>query len=155
MKMKIIKNLIMFYIGASSYVFIEVIYRGYSFLPMAVCGGLAILLLDKLNNRISWNMDILFQGCIGSLLITLMEFIIGYGSLIGVFPQMWDYSNVILNYKGIICVPFSLIWILLSILAIMLADAINYYVFKEEPLPYYKLFGKTIFKYKKFDMQSK
>lgn len=145
----------MFYIGASSYVFIEVIYRGYSFLPMAVCGGLAILLLDKLNNRISWNMDILFQGCIGSLLITLMEFIIGYGSLIGVFPQMWDYSNVILNYKGIICVPFSLIWILLSILAIMLADAINYYVFKEEPLPYYKLFGKTIFKYKKFDMQSK
>lgn len=155
MKMKIIKNLIMFYIGASSYVFIEVIYRGYSFLPMAVCGGLAILLLDKINNRISWDMDILFQGCIGSLLITLMEFIIGYGSLIGVFPQMWDYSNVILNYKGIICVPFSLIWILLSILAIMLADAINYYVFKEEPLPYYKLFGKTIFKYKKFDMQSK
>lgn len=46
------------------------------------------------------------------------------------------------------CLPFSLIWIALSICAIILADTINYYVFHELPVPYYKLFGKTIIRFK-------
>lgn len=61
---------------------------------------------------------------------------------------MWDYSNVFLNYKGIICLPFSLAWVGLSIVAVVIADAINYYLLDdEEVVPYYKLFGKTIFKF--------
>lgn len=63
-------------------------------------------------------------------------------------PVMWDYSNLPLNYKGIICVPFMLLWIVLSFLAIIVADSINYYVFDEKPAPYYKLFGRTIIQFK-------
>ena len=62
--------------------------------------------------------------------------------------KMWDYSNMWLNYKGIVCLPFSLLWIVLSIVAIFLADSINYYIYKELPVPYYKLFGKTIIRFK-------
>ena len=143
-----IKQLILFIVGGLTYGGIELIYRQITYLLMWICGGIAILLLDKLNDYISWDMDILLQGCIGSALITGMEFIIGNLSLAGLVPKMWDYSNVWMNYKGIICLPFSLIWIVLSICAIMLADAINYYIFDEQSIPYYRLFGKIIIKFK-------
>ena len=148
MKKIILKNVVLFCVGMIAYMLIEQIYRGYTFFEMGICGGIAIVLLDKINDHISWDMDILLQGCIGSALITGMEFIIGNLSLAGVLPKMWDYSNVWLNYKGIICLPFSLIWIVLSICAIMLADAINYYIFDEQPIPYYRLFGKIIIRFK-------
>lgn len=61
---------------------------------------------------------------------------------------MWDYSNVPLNFDGVICLPFSIAWFFLSILAIFLADAINYYVLDEPQVPYYNLFGKTVIKFK-------
>lgn len=148
MKKIILKNVVLFGVGMIAYMLIEQIYRGYTFFEMGICGGIAIVLLDKINDHISWDMDILLQGCIGSALITGMEFIIGNLSLAGVLPKMWDYSNVWMNYKGIICLPFSLIWIVLSICAIMLADAINYYIFDEQPIPYYRLFGKIIIRFK-------
>ena len=148
MKKIILKNVVLFGVGMIAYMLIEQIYRGYTFFEMGICGGIAIVLLDKINDHISWDMDILLQGCIGSALITGMEFIIGNLSLAGVLPKMWDYSNVWMNYKGIICLPFSLIWVVLSICAIMLADAINYYIFDELPIPYYRLFGKVIIRFK-------
>lgn len=143
------KNLILFLFGFMAYVTIEVLYRGYSFWEMGICGGIAILLLDKINNKISWDIDILIQGACGSLIITFFEYVIGELFLNGVLPVMWDYSNVFLNYKGIICLPFSLAWVVLSIMAVVIADAINYYLLDdEEVVPYYKLFGKTIFQFK-------
>ena len=149
MKKVIFKNVVLFSVGVITYMLIEFVWRGYTFFEMGICGGITILLLDKLNDYISWDMDILLQGCIGSVLITGMEFIIGNLYLAGLVPKMWDYSNVWFNYKGIICLPFSLIWIALSIFAIMLADTINYYWFHKLPVPYYKLFGKTIIRFKK------
>lgn len=149
MKKTILKNVVLSVVGGLSYGIIELIYRQKTYYLMILCGAIAIILLDKINDYISWDMDILLQGCIGSLIITGMEFTIGNLYLMGIVPKMWDYSNVWLNYKGIICLPFSLIWILLSICAILLADTINYYVFHELPVPYYKLFGKTIIRFKK------
>lgn len=115
---------------------------------MGVCGGLSILILDLINDEISWDTDILLQGVIGSFVITSMEYVIGKLAQYGIFPIMWDYSNMPMNLEGIICLRFSLLWILLSIGAIFVADAINYYVFNELPVPYYKLFGKKIIQYK-------
>lgn len=149
MKKTILKNVVLSVVGGLSYGIIELIYRQKTYYLMILCGAIAIILLDKINDYISWDMDILLQGCIGSLIITGMEFTIGNLYLMGIVPKMWDYSNIWLNYKGIICLPFSLIWILLSICAILLADTINYYVFHELPVPYYKLFGKTIIRFKK------
>lgn len=146
---KINKILVLFLFGFMAYVTLEVIYRGYSYPLMGLCGAITILLLDQINNKISWDVDILFQGIIGSLIITFFEYVIGELFLNGVLPVMWNYSNVFLNYKGIICLPFSLAWVGLSIVAVVIADAINYYLLDdEEVVPYYKLFGKTIFKFK-------
>ena len=148
---KILKNIILFIVGFCSYITIEVLWRGYSYALMGVCGGLAIVILDKINNKISWDTDILLQGLSGSLLITLFELVIGEIALrTSLLPIMWDYSNVPFNFDGVICLPFSIVWLFISIVAIMLADAINYYVFHEHPKPYYKLFGKKIIEFKDF-----
>lgn len=61
---------------------------------------------------------------------------------------MWDYGNLPLNFDGVICLPFSLLWILLSIVGIFVADAINYYVFEDTTLPHYILFGKVVFTFR-------
>jgi len=144
----IFETFILFAVGFCTYITIECCYRQISYWEMGFCGGLAIVFLDRLNNEISWNIDILFQGLIGSALISSLELLIGTLSLNGILPQMWDYSKLPLNYKGIVCVPFSLIWVGLSIIAIMIADSIHYYVFEELPVPYYKLFGKVIIRFK-------
>lgn len=115
---------------------------------MGVCAGIAILLLDQINNRISWDMGLFWQGAIGSGIITIFELGIGEYVKFLNLPLMWDYTHIPFNFDGVICLPFSLIWIALSIIGIFIADAINYYVFDELPVPYYKLFGKVIVRYK-------
>ena len=147
--MKINKSILLFLVGYCTYISIEVTYRNISYPIMGICGGLAILLLDKINDNISWNVDLCLQGLCGSALITFFELIIGEIALhTSLLPIMWDYSNVPLNFDGVICLPFSIVWFFLSILAIFLADAINYYVLNEPQVPYYNLFGKTVIKFK-------
>ncbi len=144
------KNDILFIVGFCVYTTIEVLFRGYSYPLMGLCAGLLVNIIDKINDHISWDVDILAQCSIGMFLVTLMEYIIGLIFLkTDLLPVMWDYSNLPLNYKGIICVPFSIAWLGLSFIAILVADAINYYVFAISPCPYYKLFGRTIIKFKK------
>lgn len=149
MKNRIVKMMVLFLVGFVVYGLIELIYRGKTYPLMAVCGGVAILILDQINNKISWDVDLLLQGVIGSFVITSMEFIIGELSLHNILPAMWNYSNMPMNYKGIVCLPFSIIWIFLSIFGIFLADAMNYYVLGEKDVvPYYRLFGKKIIVFK-------
>lgn len=152
MTVKVNKNLILFLVGFTSYILIELCFRGYSFFTMGICGGLAVVILDKINNYISWDTDVIIQGIIGSALITSFELIIGEIALhTSLIPTMWDYSNMPLNFDGVICLPFSFAWIALSWAAILVADAINYYIFEELPVPYYKLFGKVVLKFKEID----
>ena len=142
---KVLKSLVMFFTGFSHYLLIEYMFRGYTFVLMGVLGGIAIVILDKINDEISWNVDLLVQSMLGANLITFMELVVGliakYTSLL---PVMWDYSNMPLNYKGIICIPFYAAWMALSIVAIFIADAINYYIFHDTICPYYLLFGGQI-----------
>lgn len=146
--MKYLRQIVVFYVAFTTYIAIEVCYRGYSSPLMGLAAGLAILILDSLNDNISWDFDLLLQGCIGSVIITLEELTIGeLWKYLNLTP-IWDYTNVAFNFDGVICAPFSLIWIVLSIVGILVADAINYYVFEELPVPYYKICGKEVLRFK-------
>lgn len=145
------KKVIMFLTGFCMYITLEVCFRGYSYVSMGVCGGLLFLLLDSINNRISWDLDILLQGIIGASAITACEFLVGESCHLLGTSCMWDYSDMPLNLDGVICLQFSLLWIIISIVGIVIADAIEYYVFDTLPVPYYKLFGKVIYKFKPKD----
>lgn len=145
----IIKNILLFLVGYCAYIAIEVTFRGVSYLLMGICAGLSVIIIDKINDCISWDIDIILQGVIGSIVITIFELIIGEISLrTELLPIMCNYSNVPLNFDGIICLPFSIIWIGLSIMGILVADAINYYMLNIQPCLYYKCLGKVIFRFK-------
>lgn len=139
---------VLFALGFCVYITSEVLFRGYSFPVMGLCGGLALVLLNMINDKISWDLDLLIQGAIGSGIITLMELVIGGICKLFDFVQMWDYSNMPLNFKGIVCLPFSFVWMIMSILGIFIADAITYYMYEELPVPYYRIFGRVIIRFK-------
>jgi uncharacterized membrane protein len=135
------KLLTLFLVGYCAYIAIEVTYKNISYPLMGAVGGISFLLFDQINNIISWNLDLILQGCIGSAIVTGFELIIGEGLKILNQTPMWDYSNMPLNYDGVICLPFSIVWIFITILGILVADAYNYYLFHEEPRPYYWIIG--------------
>lgn len=137
-----IKKLILFLVGYCVYIAIEVTYRGVSYPLMGIVSGIAMLLIDRLNDEISWDLDLILQASIFSAMITLLELCIGeFANRTHLIPVMWDYTNLPLNFDGVICLPFSIIWIGLGIVTIFVADAINYYVFEDTCVPYYNVFG--------------
>lgn len=149
-KEKFIKNLILFLVGYCIYIAIEVTYRGQSFPLMGIVSGIVVLLIDRINDEISWDLDLFYQCLIGSCIITMSELIIGtIAKYSPILPVMWDYSKVPFNFNGVICLPFSIIWLFLSAVAIFVADAINYYVFEDTEVPHYILFKKIKFSFKK------
>lgn len=50
----------------------------------------------------------------GMLIITTVELVFGIAFNLILREHVWDYSNVPLNLMGQICVPFSLLWFMLS-----------------------------------------
>lgn len=142
------RKVVLFITGFCLYITIEVCFRGYSFPLMGCVGGIAMILLDEVNNKISWDIGMSIYGFIGTGLITLFELIIGESLKILNQPPMWDYNNMPLNFDGVICLSFSIVWFFLSYVGVFLADAINYYMFEELPVPYYKLFGRVIIRFK-------
>ncbi len=156
-KEKLFRKSVLFVVGFCLYITIETCFRGYSYPLMGILGGLFLLIIDPINDRIRWDIDILLYGCIGSAIITTMELVVGETIKLLGLTQMWDYSNLPLNFDGVICVPFSILWIGMSIIGIFIADAINYYVFEDTEIPHYVLFGRIIlfFKIKKCQMNPK
>lgn len=140
-KKHILKYLILFLVGYCVYIAIEVTFRNYSFPLMGIVGAISFILIDRINEVMPWDTDLIIQSVIGSLIVTVFELIVGEGLKFFNQPPMWDYSSLPLNFDGVICLPFSLVWVLLSAIAILLADAINYYLLHEEPAPHYKILG--------------
>lgn len=139
-----LKYITLFCIGAFLYTTIEICFRGYSFYAMMLLGGALFVAIDSINDYLPWDLDLTIQALIGASLITLSELIIGEVTKLAGAAPMWDYSNLPFNFDSVICIPFFLIWILLSVAAIILSDSINYYLLHIEDVPQYKIFNKEI-----------
>ena len=134
---KIFKYLILGNIGGIVYVFIELLYRGFSHWTMYIVAAISFILIGLINEYISWDMKLWKQMLIGACIVTFMEFISGYIINIKLGWQVWDYSNLPFNIMGQICLPFSIIWFFISLVAIVVDDYLRYWLFKEER-PHYK-----------------
>ena len=135
----IFKNLILFIIGGIIYILIEILYRGNSHWTMGILGGGCFLLIGWINEFFSWELPLYLQGVVGAIIITILEFITGCIVNIGLGWQVWDYSALPLNLCGQICLSFSLAWIGLSMIGVVLDDTLRWLLFKEEE-PKYKIF---------------
>lgn len=136
--MKFEKYLFLFFVGGAAYYCLEIISRGYSHYSMFLCGGLCFIGCGILNESVKIEMSLISQMVLSSLLITALEFITGCIVNLWLGWKVWDYSRLPYNFKGQICLIFSVAWFFLSLAAILLDDYLRYKLFDEEK-PYYKI----------------
>ena len=118
---KILNYFILFLVGGLAYILIEIAYRGRSHPLMFVLSGLSLIFVGLLDEH--KKPPIIVQMVMGGIIITILELITGL--LFNQDYQIWDYRNIPLNFKGQICLPFSLMWCVLSYVAIKLDNKIR------------------------------
>ena len=133
----IIKYIILGGIGGITYIIIELLSRGYSHWTMFIVSAIAFILIGLINEFISWDMELWKQMLIGSGIVTALEFMSGYIFNIKLGWHIWDYSNVPFNIMGQVCLPFTIAWFFISLIAIVADDYLRYWLFDEEK-PHYK-----------------
>ena len=134
---KYLKIFILWLTGGSSYFFLEILFRGRSHWTMFLLGGFCFLLIGALNEYL--NLSLFQQGLLGSLIVSCLEFIFGLVLNIYLKLNIWDYSSLPFNILGQVCLPFSILWVFISIFAVFLVDFLRYLFFKEK-IPKYKIF---------------
>lgn len=116
------KGLILFAIGGILYILIELLWRGYTHFSMFLLGGLCFRLIGSINEHGSRNPPLLFQMVLGACIITALEFITGYIVNIRLGLNVWDYSDLPFNIMGQVCMPYALLWFVLSGVCVVVDD---------------------------------
>lgn len=138
------KLLTLFVTGGLIYFLIELVFKTFVsgsvvHWSMFLLGGLCFIIIGGLNNYIPWEMDLVQQGLIGAITVTALEFIFGCILNLWLGLDIWDYSHLPLNILGQVCLPFSIAWFFLAIIAIFLDDFLRHKWFGEEK-PHYHVF---------------
>ena len=134
---KIKKYEFLFFVGATIYVIIEKLYRGYSHWTMFLLGGICFIALGLINEVIPWDMPLLLQMFIGGAIITVLELITGCVVNLWFGWNVWDYSELPFNLWGQISLFSSIVWVGLSLVGIVLDDFIRWKWFGEDK-PHYR-----------------
>ena len=134
--MKAVRPLVLFGIGGLTYIAIELLWRGYSHWTMFLVGGLCFVLIGAINEVYTFEMPLVRQMAISAVMVTIVELLAGL--LINCDYSIWDYRNMPFNILGQICLPYTVLWFFLSLLAIVIDDYIRYWLFDEEK-PHYRL----------------
>ena len=69
--------------------------------------------------------SIFVKAFIGSIFITGIELIFGVIFNVLLKKNVWDYSKMPLNFGGQICLFFSFLWLILSMIFIPIAGLVN------------------------------
>ena len=132
MKPKILKGLAISSFGGLAYGLTEIIVRGFTHISMGLLGGIAMLVIHLLNDQRREGTNYFALISVSGAFITSMEFLTGE-ILNGAFGMnIWDYSEVPLNFDGQICLPFAFLWILLSAVGVAADDFMRWKMFGEE-----------------------
>lgn len=133
---KVFENLILWLTGGLLYFYLEIAYRSYSHYSMIICGGLCFLVVGTAGDYILKNKKPLITSIVlimffGTLIITTLEFITGIIVNIKFDMGVWDYSSLKFNVYGQICLGYTLLWALLSLLCVYFIDIIKKYIFEK------------------------
>lgn len=136
---KFMKYMFLFIVGGFCYGLVENICRGYSHISMFIAGGISFILIGLLNQGFSWDMSVISQMVISSLIITIIELVSGI--IVNIFLKLnvWDYTKLPYNFLGQICLLYTNIWFFLSLPGILLDDYLRYRLLHEEK-PHYRIF---------------
>ena len=113
--MQIWKKCFLFYLGGAGYLFLEFLCRGWSHGSMFLLGGVCFLLIGEIHRL---RLPLAVQLLISSAAVTLLELLTGL--MVNRDYSVWDYRGLPFNFLGQICLNFSLLWIPVSLAAMML-----------------------------------
>lgn len=136
--MKAVRPLTLFGVGGVVYIMMELLWRGHSHWTMFIVGGLCFVLIGLINEYYNYDMPLVKQMLIGACIVTAVEFTSGCIVNLCLGWNVWDYSDIPLNILGQVCLPYTILWFLLSGAAIILDDYLRYWWFGEE-YPHYRI----------------
>lgn len=123
---------LLFSVGGGTYVTLEMLWRGRSHSSMFFAGGSSFLLLGMLG-RHSHHLPILVRGIAGAGVITAVELVTGL--IANRSYRVWDYRELPFNFMGQICLPFSALWLPLSLIAMALYGRLDALCAKNGRIP--------------------
>ncbi len=141
--MRVLKSLSVFTFGGLCYGLLEILYRGHTHISMFAVGGLCFLLMTVLDSYCVFGGSLLLEAPICAAIITAVEFFSGVLINIRLGLGVWDYSALPLNLMGQICLPFSAIWLGLSVPAILVSRLLRHFIFEDDLPPLRLLPAKT------------
>ena len=108
------RKTILFTIGGGAYTGLELLWRGRTHGSMFLAGGASFLLLGKLGKHSS-RLSLPTTALAATGIITSVEY--AAGLLFNRNYHIWDYRELPLNYRGQVCLPYSLLWLPLGLFA--------------------------------------
>jgi len=96
------------------------------------------LCIGLLNESVNIKMSFVSQMVLSTFIITGLELITGLIVNVWLGWDIWDYSDLPYNFKGQICLLYSVLWFFASSVAIVMDDFLRYKLFHEEK-PHYKI----------------
>lgn len=128
---KIVEEADLFALGGTLYGLIEILWRGYTHWSMVALGGGLFLALGKMNRALPKRTPLLLRGVLGGGVITAAEFAAGCVLNIKCKLAVWDYSSMPGQLLGQVCLPYSLAWAGLSVLACGVHEEIDHRAWQE------------------------
>lgn len=130
------KALVLACLGGVLYFGIEAVFKGINgggrlHWSMGVIGGVMFLAVGAINEVVPWCMPLIRQAILGGVLITAVELAAGLILNLWLGLHIWDYSNLPFQFLGQISLPFSLVWVLLAGIAIVLDDWLRHWIWGE------------------------
>ena len=120
--MELLKKSALFSLGGLAYCALELLWRGRTHFSMFLAGGTSLLLLGKLN-RAEPKLPLFLRAVVGSGIITMVE--LAAGLLFNRDHRIWDYRDQWGNWLGQICPLFSLLWISIAALVLLIYDPLE------------------------------
>lgn len=118
---KSMENLIIFLFGGVLYSIIEVAARGYTHWSMTLTGGLCLVIMYR-RFTARPHEPLLMKCLFGAIVITSLEFAVGCIVNLWLGWGVWDYSGLMFNLFGQICLPLSIVWFFITIPAVMITE---------------------------------
>jgi uncharacterized membrane protein len=111
----ILEPLFLICLGGMLYYFMELTTRGHSHYSMMLCGGLSFYAASLINRYFEGKLSLLSRMILSAIVITLIELCFGLYFNLYLHLHVWDYSTHLIQYKGQICLTFSILWFFLSL----------------------------------------
>ena len=129
---QLIKYLSLFFIMGMIYFTLEGVWRSNANIIMLLIGGICSVLIGLLNEYPQYyKLKIYQQTLIGTFIVLIVEFVSGMFFNVFLEMNLWNYSDTWGNLYRQICIPYTILWMLIVPFCIFVDDWIRFKLYNE------------------------